>query len=274
VLDGLQSYMGLGTFARFIRSAVPHLPKIIRWKRDMTRVYGKENVGGITEYADLNIVFTSAEFHAPNKFIDERFRFVGAAIAPGIRDSDFPFEALAQDCVVYISLGTINHLNLEFYRATFAAFADYPAQFVLSVGKHTALDSLGPIPANFIVRPYVPQLDILQRARAFITHGGMNSVHEGLYYGVPLIVIPQQLEQLINGKRAAETGCGLLLGDKYPYGQVTADELRRALNTVLADSTYAQNARHYGQTLKDAGGYIQAVREIEAFIRPKQAESI
>jgi UDP:flavonoid glycosyltransferase YjiC (YdhE family) len=27
------------------------------------------------------------------------------------------------------------------------------------------------------------QLDILQRAALFITHGGMNSVNEALYYG-------------------------------------------------------------------------------------------
>jgi UDP:flavonoid glycosyltransferase YjiC (YdhE family) len=102
----------------------------------------------------------------------------------------------------------------------------------------------------------------------------MNSVHEGLYYGVPLIVIPQQLEQFINGKRAAETVCGLLLGDKYPYGHVMADELRKALDTVLADPIYPQNARHYGQTLKDAGGYLQAVREIEAYMTRKKTELV
>jgi UDP:flavonoid glycosyltransferase YjiC (YdhE family) len=41
------------------------------------------------------------------------------------------------------------------------------------------------IPANFIVRPSVPQLEVLQGTDIFITPGDLNSVHEGLYYGVP-----------------------------------------------------------------------------------------
>jgi len=270
VLDGSQGYMGIDMMARFIWTALPYTPKLLRWKRDMAREFGKENSGGITEYADLNLVFTSREFHPKNTFIDERFRFVGPSINPAVRDGEFPFDQLGDGRVVYISLGTINHLDNAFYQAAFAAFADDPAQFVLSVGKNTDIAALGSIPANFIVRNTVPQLDVLQRADAFITHGGMNSVHEALIYGVPLVVVPHHLEQLLNGKRVAETGTGILLGNKYPYGRVTAPELRSALDTVLSDPSYCQQAEHYGQTLKDAGGYLQAVSEIEAYIGEKQ----
>ena len=274
VLDGLQNYLCYGTLLRHVRSAIPHIPKLIGWKRTLNRAYGKAHVGGITEYADLNLVFTSAEFHAPNAYIDDRFHFVGASIEPAMRTSDFPLDALTHDCIVYISLGTINNLKQAFYRSAFAAFANYPAQFVLSVGQHTKINSLGSIPANFIVRNSVPQLDILQRATVFITHGGMNSVHEGLYYGVPEIVIPQQMEQYVNGKRIAETQCGLLLWERYPYGQVTVEALRTALDTILANPEYKRNAQYYGQTLKNAGGYRQAVQEIEAFIEDKQGMPI
>ncbi len=274
VLDGLQGYLGWRTLLRHVRSAIPYLPRLLRWKRGLARAYGKENVGGITEYADLNIVFTSAEFHAPNRFVDERFRFVGAAIAPHTRTGDFPFDDLTANDVIYISLGTINHLNQTFYQTAFAAFADDPAQFVLAVGQHTAIESLGPIPANFMVHNQVPQLAILQRASVLITHGGMNSVHEGLYYGVPEIVIPQQMEQYVNGKRVAETGCGLLLSDGYPRGEVSVPALRTALATVRRNPNFQQNARYYGQTLKDAGGYLRAVDEIEAFIGQRQAAPV
>ncbi|MBC7811905.1 MAG: glycosyl transferase [Burkholderiales bacterium] len=269
VLNGSQGVLGRG-FVRFLWSAIPHLPKLIRWKRRMKQRYGSI-VGGITEYADLNLVFTSKEFHPANIFIDGRwrgrFRFVGPSIKASTRDkSDFPFEQLNGERLVYISLGTINNLDLGFYRAAFAAFADYPAQFILSVGKNTDIAQLGEIPANFIVRPYVPQLEILQRVDAFITHGGMNSVHEGLYYGVPEVVVPHQLEQLLNAKRVAATGASVVLGEQYPYGRVTAAELREELNKVLADSSYRQHASQMGETLKAAGGYLQAVAEIEGFL--------
>ena len=266
VLDGAQGAVGLGTMARFFWSALPHIPKLLSWRRNMAQEFGKDNSGGITEYADLNIIFTSKAFHPKNNFIDERFRFVGPSLEPSLRDGDFPFEQLRDGPKVYISLGTVNHLDTAFYEAVFKAFADYPAQFILSVGKNTEITQFGTTPDNFIIRNYVPQLAILQKVDVFITHGGMNSVHEGLYYGVPEIVIPHQFEQLLNGKRVVQTGAGVLLGNTRPYGRVTAQELRTALNTLLSNSQYQQNAQRIGETLKAAGGYQQAVQEIETFL--------
>ena len=265
VLDGSQGALGMGTLLRFLATTLPHVPRLLRWRRQMAEEFGKENAGGITEYADLNVVFTSEEFHPENGFVDERFRFVGPSLDPTTRDGEFPFERLDEGTKVYISLGTINHLDNAFYEAAFAAFAGYPAQFILSVGRNTEIERLGPIPDNFIVRNYVPQLEILQEVDAFITHGGMNSVHEGLYYGVPVVVVPHQMEQLLNGKRVAETETGILLGDSRPYGRVTAQALQEALDTVLENPAYRQNARRIGQTLQGAGGYVEAVEAIEAF---------
>ncbi|MCG8347312.1 MAG: hypothetical protein MI924_05965 [Chloroflexales bacterium] len=266
VLDGSQGAIGLGTMVRFFWSALPHIPKLLSWRRSMAQEFGKDNSGGITEYADLNIVFTSKAFHPGNNFIDGRFRFVGPSLEPTLRDGDFPFEQLRDGQKVYISLGTVNHLDNAFYQAVFEAFADHPAQFILSVGKNTDMAQFGASPDNFIVRNYVPQLDVLQRVDVFITHGGMNSVHEGLYYGVPEIVVPHQFEQLLNGKRVVQTGAGLLLGNTRPYGKVTAPELRTALDTLLSNPQYQQNAQHIGATLRAAGGYWQAVKEIETFL--------
>ncbi|MEM8857126.1 MAG: macrolide family glycosyltransferase [Chloroflexota bacterium] len=263
VLDGSQGAIGFGTMARFILSSIRHIPSLLRWRRDMTKEFGAENSGGITEYADLNLVLTSKEFHPSNTMIDERFQFVGPSIDRSTRDGSFLFDQLSEGKKVYISLGTINHLNTSFYQAAFEAFADYPAQFILSAGKNTDLASLGPIPQNFMVQHYVPQLDLLQKVDAFVTHGGMNSVHEGLYFGVPEVVVPQQFEQLLNGKQVAQTGCGILLGDKKPYGRVTPSELKTAIKKVLTDSSYAENAKRIGRTLKAAGGYQQAADLIE-----------
>jgi hypothetical protein len=100
----------------------------------------------------------------------------------------------------------------------------------------------------------------------------MNSVHEGLYYGVPEVVVPHQFEQLLNGKRVAETGAGILLSDEH--GRVTAAQLRAALNTVLNDPAYRQHARQMGETLRAAGGYLQAVEEIETFVGVRDTQTV
>ena len=80
----------------------------------MAREFGKQNAAGITDYADLNLVLTSRAFHPKNSFVDERFRFVGPSFDPSLRKGGFPFEMLSEGPKVYISLGTINHLNLDF----------------------------------------------------------------------------------------------------------------------------------------------------------------
>lgn len=273
VLDGSTGALGLGPLLRFVWTALPHMPRLLRWRRAMRREFGQGISGGITEYAPRNIVFTSQAFHPPNRFIDERFSFVGPSLDPTTRDGNFPFEQLHDGTKVYVSLGTINHLDDAFYQALFAAFAAHPTQFILAAGRNTDIAALGTIPNNFIVRNYVPQLEILPRVDAFITHGGMNSVHEGLYYGVPELIVPHQMEQLLNGKRVAQTGAGILLGDKYPYGRVTAPQLQAALDALLTQPGYRQQAAQIGASLRAAGGYQRAADEIEAFMRIGQVNS-
>ena len=43
---------------------------------------------------------------------------------------------------------------------------------------------------NFIVKQHIDQMAVLQIADVFITHCGMNSVSESLYFQVPLVMFP------------------------------------------------------------------------------------
>ena len=117
------------------------------------------------------------------------------------------------------------------------------------------------------MRASVPQLDLLARVDLFVTHGGMNSVSEGLYYGVPLVVVPQQLEQALNGRQAARHGAGIVVGDTPPYGQVDAATLRTAVDRVLVDASYARNAATIGRSFREAGGYQRAADLLLAALR-------
>ena len=60
----------------------------------------------------------------------------------------------------------------------------------------------------------MPQLAVLQRASAFVTHGGMNSVSESLFFGVPLVVVPQMGEQAIVGRQVEALSAGLYLSNE------------------------------------------------------------
>jgi MGT family glycosyltransferase len=254
---------------RLIVGAVPLLPQVIQLRGKLVKQYGKDSLPKVLfpTTGSLNLVFTSREFQPDTAFIDERFRFIGPAINPATREGDFPFEQLQRKPVVYISLGTIHSGgSTEFYQQCFEAFADHPGQFILSAGKNTDLSQLRGIPANFIVRNSVPQLEVLQHADLFITHGGMNSISEGLWYGVPLVVIPQQLEQAANAILVERKGAGIVLGGHAPYGRVSTKALREAADKVLSTPRYVQAAQEVGRSFREAGGYIRAADEIETLL--------
>ncbi|CAN5749932.1 glycosyltransferase [soil metagenome] len=209
----------------------------------------------------LNIIFTSQLFQLGGEHFDAHYKFVGPSLGARPAASDFPFEQLSDAPLIYISLGTVFNQLPDFYRACFAAFADEPYQVVMAIGKNIDRSALGEPPANFIVSDFVPQLEILERAALFITHGGMNSANEGLLYQVPLVVVPQRGDQYMVAGRVAELGAGLPLFTP----QATPERLRATAMQVLTDPRFKQGAQRVGESLQAAGGFQRAADEIFLF---------
>ena len=164
-----------------------------------------------TSLAELNIVYTTTQLQIYGHAFDDTFKFVGPSIGLHAPAPSFPFDELGNEPVIYISLGTIFNDKGDFYRLCLEAFADLNYRVVMSVGNKTEMNHLETIPSNFIVKPFVPQLQLLQCAALFITHCGMNSVSEGLSAGVPLLMIPQAADQLYIAQRVQRLGAGKML---------------------------------------------------------------
>jgi MGT family glycosyltransferase len=243
------------------------MPTLVRLRRQLVREYGPVIFPGksiLPCKGSTNIVYTSREFQPDTPYIDDSFHFVGPSLhATAGREASFPWDLLDPERTqIYLSLGTLYNRNVEFYRTAFEALADHPAQLILSMGRLTDMKDLGKVPDNFIVQASVPQLELLQRVGLFITHGGMNSVNEGLNYGVPLVVVPQQIEQALNGRQVARQKAGVVLADTPPYGQLEARVLRRAVDLVLGDPIYRLNAERLGRSFREAGGYQRAATAV------------
>lgn len=155
---------------------------------------------------------------------DHAYKFVGPSLTSRVYQKDFDLAAIQEKSVIYISLGTVFNQAIDFYKLCLEALGDTKHTIVMSIGDSVDISDLGEIPSNFIVERYVPQTDVLQCAKLFITHGGMNSAHEGLYYGVPLIVIPQSADQPIIAGQVANIGAGITLHMQ----SLTAQQLRNA----------------------------------------------
>ena len=210
---------------------------------------------------DLHIVYTSREFQLMGDRFPDRFKFVGPVLDPLSKKVDFPFERSELHPLIYISMGTVFNEDMGFYHACIEAFGDKPFQLVMAIGNSVDPEALEPLPGNFVVRNFVPQLSILERCDLFVTHGGMNSVNEGLIHQVPLVVIPQRGDQFLVAARVEELGAGILIRND----QVCAESLWAGVDRVLSNGEFRQCAARVGKTLDAAGGLGSAVQEILAF---------
>lgn len=176
--------------------------------------------------------------------------------------SDAPFVHDSQHPLIYISLGTVANENVPFFEMCINALADTPYDVLISTGGRFVPERFGTPPPNITVKSWVPQSQVLRQASLFITHGGLNSIHDGLYCGLPLLVVPQQTEQTFNALRVVDLGAGLM----FKNGEVNPHTLRAAVMHLLSDSRYTSAAKHVGDSLRSAGGIARAVDEIEAML--------
>lgn len=134
------------------------------------------------------------------------------------------------------------------------ALKDFDGKVVMSVGKSTDPRDLGSIPDHFIVRPYIPQLEVLKQADVFVTHGGMNSTNEGLYFDTPLIVIPMGADQFFVADQVERTGAGI----KLDKNELSPAVLQKTIKDMLENRSFKDGAAKIGRSLRNAGGYQKA----------------
>lgn len=215
--------------------------------------------------AGLNLVYTSEYFVPDREFFDDSYVFVGPPVYGRHENLDFPFELLDGIRVLYISLGTVfGGFDTSLYQKFFEAFGDWDGMVVMAAHKVDFGDTA--IPANFIIRDYVPQNALLKRTTAAITHGGMNSMSDLISNHVPFVCIPLGADQPQLSARAGELGAAISLDAKT----LTADGLRLAIEKVIAGPGYLANILKIDQSFRAAGGYPKAVDHIFEFVGKKQ----
>jgi len=202
---------------------------------------------------DLNLVYTSRLFAGELPYFDDRFEFVGPPIHARSETHDFPLDRLAGKRVLYISLGTVfSGRSPALYEAFMRAFARWDGVVVMTA---YGIDTTAwRVPANFIVRPYVPQGEILKHATAAITHAGMNSLSDLLAAEVPFVCLPMGADQPALASRARELGATIVLD----HATVNPEQLAEAVDLVTTVPAFRDNLRVIAESFRAAGGYRAA----------------
>ncbi len=236
---------GMGELLKMLVS----MPKI---KKQIKKLQRKGyQVKGILDIVqndnDTNtIVYTSKEFQPCADTFSDKYCFIGPSIRP-------VEEAVAKTAekMVYISMGTVVK-HREIYRNCIEALRGTGYQVIISLGANEA--GYVDLPDNIKVYKSVDQMAVLSAADVFLTHCGMNSASEALYYEVPLILFPQTPEQGAVAKRVEELGAGIRLLSAQK------EDILAAVNKAFADDQYKSAAKKISNGFKRCGG-AKAARE-------------
>nr|QNH67999.1 UDP-glucuronosyltransferase-like protein 3 [Brachionus rotundiformis] len=247
----------------------------------------------------MKIVAVFPELHPRVNNYDSQHNFVGQCVSEVVRNQDFDSDLQLKSILdlfpirdqsnqstnglklIYMSLGTIFHSNIVIFDHFIEALRNYDkktvlkfksSQFraILSVGdksmdafeKRISSGQLS-LPQNILIREKVPQLEVLKRAHLFITHSGMNSISETIKYAVPIISIPLEGDQQINGIRSCDE---LQLGIRLEALKINSDVFCDTIEKVLADEKYAKNIKEMSDTSAKYNGRVEGTKLIMNYL--------
>lgn len=134
------------------------------------------------------------------------------------------------------------------------------------------LDESEKIPNNVLVKNWLPQQDVLAHPnlKVFVTHGGMLSLMEAIYFNTRVIGIPLANDQRPNLSRMERKNIGIMM----EWETITSDLLVRNINKAMADSGMTESMEKMSRLFREfaSNPLDKAVWWIEFVIRNDGAD--
>jgi UDP:flavonoid glycosyltransferase YjiC (YdhE family) len=155
--------------------------------------------------------------------------------------------------LVYLTFGTVlGHMTIApaVYETAMRAVAGLGCRVLLTIGRQVDPASLGPVPMNVHIEPWVDQADVFARARLVVCHGGSGTMFGALAAGIPVVAVPLFADQFENSRLLGRSGAGVVVetpaphidGSRSPIGMDDAPRITEAISVVLASSAYRRRA--------------------------------
>jgi zeaxanthin glucosyltransferase len=210
-----------------------------------------------------------ADFDFPRKNLPACLHYVGPLKDPENQERvnadqmNFPWEQLTGQPLIYASLGTLQNRNWQIFELIAAACLDLDSQLVISLGNPQQDLHAMELAGKPMLVSYAPHQALIDRSALVITHAGLNTTIGALSAGVPMVAIPITNEQPGIAARMARVGAGLVI----PVKKVTVARLRSAIQRVLTDQVYRDNALKMQLVINNSGGVKKAADIIEQAAR-------
>lgn len=218
-------------------------------------------------WADAEMVLCPAAFDFPEA--QQGRTYAGPCIDLDRRDWPFPWEEMearrSGRRLVLVSLGThaaqYRETAAKFLRKVFELAPRLPNLFfVVVLGKGRTIESIGSPPDNLMAFEFVPQLDLLEKADAMITNGGLGTVKECIWFQVPMVVAPCRFDQPGNAARVVRHG----IGRRVNVDRVSVAQLQRALEACLDEPEIARGIASMSERFRASDEQDRWIEQIHA----------
>lgn len=201
--------------------------------------------------ADYRLIYSVKTFQSGSNYIGTQTYFVGPLIE-NVDYSDNDSNLISRDIPnIYIAFGSIYN-NGNVFRKIYEACKNLEYNFILNVGDNNDLSEFNDLPNNWHVVPRINQISMLEKVQLFISHGGVNSVREAMYFGVPIIVMPAEGDTLCTAKDIEECKVGKMISVSE------LDIIKNSIIKVLNDSEILKNCKKISKEMCKAGGIERA----------------
>ncbi|KAA0203281.1 2-hydroxyacylsphingosine 1-beta-galactosyltransferase [Hyalella azteca] len=216
-----------------IHSRFPYLPSLAEVERN----------------ASLHFILTDAALDGAIPLLPLQIPLGAIALLPS---KPLPLELedfISGDTpVVYMSLGSLfgrsDLIPYELKNIFYSVFARLPYKIIMKFEEQPATE----VP-NLLIKKWLPQVDILAHGnvKAFISHGGLNSVYEAVFHGVPIVGLPINVDHTGRIDRLHNDGLGI----KLTWDTLTEDALFDAIVEVVSNASYREKMEVKSRQFQD-----------------------
>ncbi|HEX9254552.1 MAG TPA: glycosyltransferase [Candidatus Angelobacter sp.] len=219
------------------------------------------------------LVFCPKDLDFPRRKIPEGAFFVEASIDVQRKDDSFPWSRLDERRpTVFCALGSLLTTKAapqasRFFQMFLDAIRERPAlQAVVAIGSYLKPEQFN-CPANASLVGHAPQIELLKRCALMVGHGGLSSVKECIFMGVPMLLVPLSYDEPGNAARVVYHKIGLRL----QLEEVSAGTLGSCIDTLLEDAAYRDNVRRMSQEFVEIEERSPACQIIEKALAKSSA---
>jgi len=153
--------------------------------------------------------------------------------------------------VIYISMGSsvrASKMPAKLRRIMFETFKRFPNfRFLWKWEENDK--AANNLPKNVKISNWFPQQDILgdPSLKAFVTHGGLLSLFESVFHGVPVVIIPVFCDHDANAAKAVNDGYGV----KLELASISTKSLTTSIQRIMDNSSFKASARLHQKLFLD-----------------------